>query len=682
MKLAGIVSVALFGLAAFATPAVALAAKDTTAGCAPALRTMPSGDATSDAAGLGQMFESINVPGVTDVVAATNSGVMADFDGDKRVDILLVQSGGDGSGPGGRLRLLLNKGCFRFEEHTLDIQGDGLSAGSMGLRTQIANVADFNKDGFLDILLTRNRGGTDARTTGNSLLISNGAFDRFRDEGKKLGISNDQAYNRATAIGDLNGDGWLDFAVGSDNIGNTGRLGLPRHRLYVFQPGPNGFEDGHFQDMSGTDLAPGFPGEFTCNPNIDRAGPDIMFRDLDGDGDLDIVQSYHVDMNGARATDLCASGEYWTGVWVWKNQRAETGKFTFERVQGNGLAEEGRARYDVAKGKYYTQKPAMSLPYIFSADVNNDGLQDVLAIGPTDPSWTVKTDPSAVRFWLNKGGFKFEEVSKTNGLQALDWTYKQWADFWGVAVPPETKMDKLSCEMNQLQVSVCSKMTIGDYKFYFADALMDDFNNDGNVDIVVADRREADGVWGVLRNVLFLGDGLGGFKPVKTEISGIDRNCISMEAADLNGDGLLDFACFASPYNSYPRALRDLLPPLPEDRLFSTVYWNTGANGGRANHWMELRFPGIDPAKLIGAQVELREGDAILGSRQLQTARAYKSGGELSAHFGLGKRRRADVLVRLATGETRVFKGLQSDAIYELNLSSGKAAPVVLAPGR
>ena len=653
-------------------------------GCTLTLRSMPPGDATSAAESPGEkMFRSIEVPGITDVYAATDSGVLADFNGDGLVDVLLVQSGGSPLKPVGRLRLLLNHGCFQFEEHKIDIENSGFTADNLGLENQIANVADFNKDGFLDILLTRNRGAYDHPSIGNSLLISDGAFDRFHDVGGKMGIRNEQSYNRATAIGDLNGDGWLDFAVGADNIGNTRRLGIPRSRLYMYQPAPSGrFEDGHYEDISDKpwkNLIPGFPSEFACNPRVDRAGPDILFRDLTGDGWLDVLQSYHIDMNGSSPTDLCASGEYWTGISLWKNMTGASGKFGFERIQDNGMAQEGRALYNPAKKIYVTDKPAMSLPYIFTADTTNSGRQDVLAIGPTDPWWTVTTDPSAVKFWLNQGGLKFNEVSKSNGLDALNWTYKQWGDFWHAKIPEKTEFFSLECEMNPMHSPVCGNTTIGDYKFYMADAIMEDFNNDGNIDILVADRREGDGMWGVVRNMLFLGDGHGNFKPVPTEMSGIGRNCMSMQVADLNNDGLLDFICFASPFNSYPPMLMGVLPPLPIDRHLNTVYWNTGAFGARTNHWLELRFSGADQSLLIGAEVDAFEGGTLLGSRQLTTAESYKAGGELMAHFGLGQHQTVDVHVKLRTGD-HWFKGLQANAIYILNLKGDTAARCCQTP--
>lgn len=55
----------------------------------------------------------------------------------------------------------------------------------------------------------------------------------------------------------------------------------------------------------------------------------------------------------------------------------------------------------------------------------------------------------------------------------------------------------------------------------------------------------------------------------------------------------------------------------------------------------------------------------------MHTAQSYKSGGELAAHFGLGKARRADVRVRLGDGEVKLFRNLAADAVYVLDLQAG-----------
>ena len=51
----------------------------------------------------------------------------------------------------------------------------------------------------------------------------------------------------------LDGDGWLDIAIGCDNIGDT-MGGFPHSRLYLFRPGDKDFSVGRFEDIGGTGL--------------------------------------------------------------------------------------------------------------------------------------------------------------------------------------------------------------------------------------------------------------------------------------------------------------------------------------------------------------------------------------------------------------------------------------------
>ena len=119
----------------------------------------------------------------------------------------------------------------------------------VGAGAEIPNLVDFNADGFLDILLTRTRGPVDQPGPGNSLLLSQGAFDVFKDVAPQMGVGNVQAYNRQSSISDVDGDGFLDIAIGADNINNA-TFGVPEQRLYVYQAPPSGvFEDGRFIDL-------------------------------------------------------------------------------------------------------------------------------------------------------------------------------------------------------------------------------------------------------------------------------------------------------------------------------------------------------------------------------------------------------------------------------------------------
>ncbi len=182
----------------------------------------------------------------------------------------------------------------------------------------------------------------------------------------------------------MNGDGWLDIAIGCDNIGNA-MGGLPHSRLYVFKPNGAKFEDGRFEDIGGSDLIPDFGG-FYHDSAKDKAGPNLALRDVDGDGDLDLLQSCHIDLREPLLP--YSPGEYRQGVFCWKNLFRETGETRFEKVTGNGLAVEARLKYDREKQVYVPQGTAPGLPYLFFADVNNDGLQDALATGPSDMGWS------------------------------------------------------------------------------------------------------------------------------------------------------------------------------------------------------------------------------------------------------------------------------------------------------
>ena len=151
-------------------------------------------------------------------------------------------------------------------------------------------------------------------------------------------------------------------------------------------------------------------GGFYHDSTKDKAGPDINLRDLDNDGDLDLIQSFHVDV-----LDLAAPYspvEYRQGVFCWKNLLEETGKLQFEKITGNGLACEARLKLNADKQSTEPVGKAPGLPYISLADVDNDGLLDVLAVGPASPGWAPRAEYVSGRFWRNKGDFQFEEANR------------------------------------------------------------------------------------------------------------------------------------------------------------------------------------------------------------------------------------------------------------------------------
>jgi len=167
----------------------------------PKLAVGRPGDAVDDAAGRGQIFESIVVPGFTDVYVDTSGIAIADLDRDGLLDILVIYSGYRTDSH--TLKLLLNRGCLHFKEHPVQITGSEISADALGGGVQIPNLVDFNNDGFPDLLLTR----SGLKSSGNTLLLSDGSFDRFVDRSKDLDLQNLTSYTRQSSIADVNGIG-------------------------------------------------------------------------------------------------------------------------------------------------------------------------------------------------------------------------------------------------------------------------------------------------------------------------------------------------------------------------------------------------------------------------------------------------------------------------------------------
>jgi hypothetical protein len=643
----------------------------------PALKAGPDNDAGKDAGGTGQLFESIHMWGLTDIRKGMNGFAIADLNHDGLPDVVAVVTP-PVSLPGvaelrtgnvervraaqavDQLLILINEGNFRFLPHAVGIRGSTLTPDKFGRRAQIPNLADFNGDGHLDLFITRSvpfvggKAYEDDGQAGNILLVSDGAWDKFRDLSDKLGIRNETGYNRQSSIGDVNRDGWLDIAVGCDNIGNA-QGGLPYSRLYVFKPNGPKFEDGKFEDIGGTDLVPDFGG-FYHDSGKDKAGPGITLRDLDGDGDLDLLQSYHVDVREPLLP--YSPGEYRQGLFCWKNLLIETGKLKFEKVTDNGFAAEARLKYNRQKQLYEpaTGAKAPGLPYIAVADVDNDGKPDIFAVGPSDRSWSPRVEYVGGRFWTNRGGFMFEERTKAAGLDPINNTYRQWYEFFDCPLSAFHKNWTPRVGTLSSQPGLAPTNPI-DNRPYYADAVFGDFNNDGWQDLVVLDRRETPGL--VTRAILFVNKGGGAFEPKPTTFSGLDGTGIAGEAADLNGDGLLDLVFAADPDNSGVA--------LDITRYESKVYWNTGLHGAKANHWLRVRLAGVRDAELIAATVELTAG----GQKQhrwIHSNHSYKSGGALDAHFGLGKHDRADVVVTLPHGRSIRFDNVAADRFVELHL--------------
>jgi len=134
-----------------------------------------------------------------------------DYDNDGLMDLLIVNGSGmdelrrvvAGQAPApakNGVYLFHNLGNGKFEDVT---ERAGLANAYWGTG---ANAADYNNDGYTDILIT---------TIGVDLLYKNNGNGTFTEVGRAAGLSRNVEWHTGSAFGDFDGDGYLDLYIAS-----------------------------------------------------------------------------------------------------------------------------------------------------------------------------------------------------------------------------------------------------------------------------------------------------------------------------------------------------------------------------------------------------------------------------------------------------------------------------------
>jgi len=336
--------------------------------------------------GVNFTYRNGNESGEVAILESLGGGVgLFDFDNDGDLD-LCIPGGGHYSEKFGNVRNVLgwphaiyrNDGDWHFTEVTTEAGALMTTYYSHG-----AAAADFDNDGFCDVLITG---------YGGLLLLHNRGDGTFEEAAKSTGLT-DAMWSSAAAWGDFNKDGVLDvyvsryadwsfqkhpFCAGPkpgtrESCPPREFNGLP-HSIY-FSTG-----DGSFKDATKEcGLVPG------------GKGLGVLTADLDLDGDVDVYVGNDTVPN-----------------FLYRNDG--TGKFEeVGLISGTALSQTG------------TPDGSMGVDL---GDLNLDGLPDL---------WVVNFERESNALYRNDGKCFFQHVSQGTGITAVGALYVGWgtafADF-------------------------------------------------------------------------------------------------------------------------------------------------------------------------------------------------------------------------------------------------------------
>jgi hypothetical protein len=547
-------------------------------------------------------------------------------------------------------RLYLNRGNLKFEDITAKSGTDGQGRWSSGVA-----LVDINADGKLDLYV----GATtfrDSTRRANLLYVNQGngpdGVPTFRELAREYGV-NDMGHTTNAAFFDYDNDGDLDLYVLTNTIDQ-----YPNNFREKIRDGSSPTTDRLYRN----DFDPALGhARFTnvsrqAGITIEGYGLGINVCDLNRDGwkDLYVTNDYQTD-------DLLWVNN---GDGTFTNRAAEYFKHTSNSAMGNDVA-----------------------------DLNNDGLADVIALDmlPRDNGRKKRLmGPNSYQNYINNEQYGYIHQYVRNTLQLNQGPRPsppspkggnqfEKAPSGGVGAPVFS------------EVSLLADVAETDWSWA---PLVVDFDHDGYRDLIVtngfprdvtdrdfmafrmesgkiADKRFQLDQIPVIRisNYAFRNrggtDGVPTFEDV-TERWGLKVPSFSNGAAygDLDNDGDVDYVVNAINDSAFVYR-NNLVEQKPEKA-----------------HYLRLKFRGEGANPMgLGAMVDVRYGDARRGDGQQQTYehtiyRGYLSTVEAAAHFGLGDVRTvSEVKITWPDGRAQVLRNVKADQVLTVDQRNARSVP-------
>ena len=536
---------------------------------------------------------------------------VADFDLDGQQDIYFT-------GNMVSNRLYRNLGNWKFEDIT---QSAGV--GSTNWSNGVA-IVDINQDGYPDIYVSRGGPrGSSAKDRANLLFINKGLRNGkvyFEEEAADWGLADD-SYSVQAAFFDYDGDKDLDMYLLSNALVDFNRnTSRPKDR---------------------TGKAPSVDKLFRNNGNN-------TFTDVSSEAGI-LIEGFGLgveicDMNEDGWPDIYVSNDFLTDDLLYIN--AKNGTFRneiasyFQHLTFNGMGND-------------------------IADINNDGLMDVVVLDmlpPDNERWKLtmmgnnydefKTglsygyQPQYIRntLQLNNGNGSFSEIGQLAGISATEWSWS--------ALLADFDHDGLKdlCITNGYRQDITNL----DFMVY-GNRILTMGTEDANRKQRLEELNKLPGI--KIPNYLFRNTGNLKFEDISRD-AGFTKPTYSngMAYADFDNDGDLDLV------------INNIDDP-------AGLFENQSPSKNN-NHYIRFVFEGEEPnISGIGSQVELLY-DGQKQKQYFTPYRGYLSSVQYGLHFGLGPVSRIDsVLVTWPDGKQQLLRGVETNQVVKLEYSdAGQAA--------